>query len=96
MAQIKVGTTDIPTAGTRVQIRNTNERVKQLRMQGALGNAGNVFFGISDVSGTNGWGLDAGQQLPLDFKDGSVRASDLWADTDTGGNDIDWILIIEG
>lgn len=89
------GTTDIATAGTRVQISNTSDAVKQITVSARPGNAGNVFFGVSDVSSTNGITLPPGDSKVWDFGKGSVLFSIFWVDAATNGDDLDWAVIME-
>ena len=93
--RFKAGTTDIPTAGTRVQLSNTRDKVKQLTVAERPANTGNVFFGDSLVSSTNGLTLQAGDSKHLDFGEGSVLFSDFYVDTATNGNDLDWLGVLE-
>ena len=94
------GTTDIPTAGTSVQISNTNDRVLALSLHAREGNTGNVYFGVSDVSATNGRELIPGESHDIDFtgamkeSDGSVLFSTFWLDVATSGDDVDWEVIL--
>jgi hypothetical protein len=88
------GTTDIPTAGTRVQISNTNDAVKAIEVRARVGNAGNTYFGVSDVSSTNGRELEPGATASLDFGDGSVKFSVFYVDAATNGDDVDWMVIL--
>lgn len=87
------GTTDIPTAGTRVQIRNTKDRVLWLRV---VSRNTTVYFGASTVSSTVGRRLAADVSLELDFgaQRGSVPADTFYVDASTNGHDVDWEMII--
>ena len=48
------GTTNVSSAGTRVQISNTVNKVRWIRVKALAGNSGLVYFGTSDVSASNG------------------------------------------
>lgn len=89
------GTTDVPTAGTAVQISNTADSVKSIEVRARPGNTGNAFFGVSDVSATNGWTLQPGESKALDFGKGSVLFSVFYLDVATSGDDVDWSVILE-
>jgi hypothetical protein len=89
------GTTDIPTATTQVQISNTADRVKSISVRGRPGNAGNVFFGVSDVETTDGWTLQPGESKTVDFGEGSVLFSVFYVNAATNGDDVDWTVILE-
>lgn len=93
--RVSIGTTDIPTAGTRVQISNTNDKVKSISVRSRVANTGNVFFGTSTVSSTVGWTLQPGESKTLDFGEGSVLFSVFYLDTATNGNDVDHAAILE-
>ena len=88
------GTTDVPSAGTRVQISNTTHKIRKISVQARDGNAGKVYFGVSDVSASNGWELAAGEIKDLDFEEGSVPFSEFWVGAATNGDDMDWAVII--
>lgn len=90
------GTTDIPSAGTRVQISNTKDKVKSIAARGRAGNVGNVYFGRSDVSSSNGWELEPGDSIVEDFGEGSEFFDAFYGDAATSGDDIDWVVILWG
>ena len=88
------GTTDIPNAGTRVQISNTADKVKTIAVRGRVGNTGNVYFGVSDVASTTGWELEPGDYKSVDFGEGSVPLSVFFVDAATNGDDVDWAVVL--
>ena len=90
MAFFKAGNTDVPTATTRVQISNTSEKIKCLAVKAPSVNAGRVFFGGSAVSAANGYSLDPGDALELDFGEGSVAFSTFYVDAAVSGDDVNW------
>ena len=92
--RVTIGTTDIPTATTRVQISNTADRVKSIAVRARPANTGNVFFGTVTVSATVGWTLQPGESKTLDFGEGSVPFSEFYLDTATNGNDVDYCAIL--
>ena len=90
------GTTDVQTAGTRVQVNNTTRRILSITFRGRKGNAGNVYVGDSTVSSTAGFELDAGAAITFDFAAAQVsgRMSDFYVDAATNGDDVDWAAIL--
>ena len=88
------GSTDIPTAGSAVQISNTSDRVKSISVQGDRDNTGNVYFGVSDVSATNGWEMAPGEDKTVNFGEGSVLFSKFYVDAATNGDDVNWSVIL--
>lgn len=91
----KAGTTDVPTAGTRVQISNTPDKVLSIFVRARLGNTGNVYFGISDVASTLGLELEPGASHTTTFGEGSILFSSLYADAATSGDDLDWAAVLK-
>jgi len=96
MAAPIVRTTDIPTAGTRVQINNTSRRILSITLKARNGNTGSVFVGDSTVSSSQGIELRPNESTGFHFGGSRVSSllSDYWVDTATGGNDVDWIAIL--
>ena len=96
MSRIFTGTTDIPTAGTRVQISNTARRVLSITFKARNGNTGSVYVGGSTVSSTNGVELRSNEGKSYNFGAAKVSApiSDFYLDTGTNGNDVDWWAIM--
>jgi hypothetical protein len=104
MARILFGTTDVPSAGTRVQISNDDFKVKHIEFFARAGNTGNVFVGLSDVSATvNGCELtpEAAARpkghvvIPIP-PGGTVLLSVFYVDAATNGDDVDWFAILDG
>ena len=99
--RVDISTTDIPTAGSRVQINNIENRITLIIVQARPGNTGSIYIGMSDVSSTIGWELEPTDQQILDFdpqgKGASIAFSELYADTAGGGNgnDLDWMAIFK-
>jgi hypothetical protein len=89
------GTTDVPSAGTAVQISNTPDRVKAIEAHAPSGNTGSVYFGVSDVSATNGRELAPGEAATYSFGAGSVLFSVFYVDAATSGDDLDWAVILD-
>lgn len=93
------GSVDIPSAGTRVRINNTPDRVLWIRIHADALNGGLVFFGTDDVSSSNGRKLAADKEAEVDFrignKPGSVKFDTLYVDAAANGYDIDWEAILD-
>ena len=89
------GTTDVPSAGTSVQISNTTDRILWIRVSARTGISGAVYFGRSDVASTNGYELSANDYLEIDFRPGSEAFSAFYVDASANGNDLDWAVILE-
>jgi len=93
--------TDVPTAGTAVQILNTSDRVLWIKFTAPTANTGLTYVGLSDVSATNGYvlgaagGVDATIELDFAKYDGSIPASQLYIDAATNGDDVSWIAILK-
>jgi hypothetical protein len=89
------GTTDVPGAGTRVQISNTTDRILWIKVSARTGISGALYFGRSDVAAANGYELSANDSLEIDFRPGSEAFSAFYVDASTNGNDLDWAVILE-
>ena len=89
------GTTDVPSAGTRVQISNTTDRILWIKVSARTGISGALYFGRSDVASTNGYELSANDSLEMDFRPGSEAFSAFYADSSANGHDLDWAVILE-
>lgn len=91
--------TDIPTAGTRVQLGTalslTARRISAINMRADPGNTGNVAVGDSTVSMTNGYILQPGEAIDVDYGDGSEELGYWYGDTATNGNNIVWTAVVE-
>ena len=93
MASIDFGTTDVPTAGTRVQISSSLSQVKAIEFHARSGNTGAMYVGDSTVSSTSGRELRPGEVLALSFGDASIPFNVFYLDTATNGNDCDWVVL---
>ena len=89
------GTTDVPSAGTAVQLSNSVDRVVWIRVSARTGISGALYFGRSDVSSSNGYELSANDYLEIDFRPGSEAFSAFYVDASANGNDLDWAVILE-
>lgn len=101
------GTLDIPTSGTKVQLSsvtriNNTDRILWARFSPREGNTGEVYVGDTNVSTTEGVELEPeGENLQKSVYEmnpgllgGAIPASEIYFDTDTSGNDVDWALLI--
>ena len=89
------GTTDVPSAGTAVQLSNSVDRVVWVRVSARTEISGTVYFGRSDVSSSNGFELSANDYLEIDLRPGSEAFSAFYVDASTNGNDLDWAVLLE-
>ena len=89
------GTTDVPSAGTAVQLSNSVDRVVWIRVSARTGISGTLYFGRSDVSSSNGFELSANDHLEIDLRPGSEAFSAFYVDASTNGNDLDWAVLLE-
>ena len=88
------GTTNIPAAGTATQLNNTERKVRVIEVRSRPSNVGNIYFGVSDVSKTNGRTLQPEETVTVNFGDGSEPFSNFYVDADTSGDNADWSVII--
>lgn len=97
MARILDGTTDIPTAGTRVQVSNTTNRVLWLYLRAPTANTGSIWFGGSTIAANRGKGIAAGGSFEINpgLFNHVVLFSTLYVDTATSGNDVEWLALVE-
>jgi hypothetical protein len=96
--RVDQGITNVPSAGTAVQLLNATNRVKWMRFKALAANSGLAYVGVSDVSASLGYELSAGNTVDLNFGEfgGSVPASVFYADAATNGDKVSWIMILEG
>lgn len=96
MASIVTGATDVPTAGTAVQINDTPRRILSIIFKGRDSNAGKVYVGTSSVTASTGFELKANQTIEIRFVDKRVsgRMSDFYVNAATNGDDVDWLAVI--
>lgn len=100
--RVLFGTTQVPTATTRVQLRNTYDEVVRIQFKARRANTGRIFVGLVDVSLTvNGWELEIPiadvhrQELSLDFSPGSVKMNLFYADATVDNDRLDWVAILK-
>lgn len=89
---------DIPSAGTRVQVSNTTDKVAWIQFRARDANTGSIYVGIGDVSSSNGYELGAGggrdAVLTLDFRPDSILFNVFYVDAATDGEDVDYSVIL--
>ena len=92
------GTTTVATAGTEVQISNVTNKVRWIQVKALAANSGISYFGVSDISATNGYELSAGNILELNFGDqgGTVPFSTFYVDVASSGDKVSWAVILDG
>tara|TARA_R100000008_G_C3571793_1_gene162624 strand:+ start:371 stop:664 length:294 start_codon:yes stop_codon:yes gene_type:complete len=92
------GTTTVSTAGTEVQISNTANRVRYIKVKALAANSGIAYLGVSDVTATNGYELSAGNEIEIDFaaSGGTVAFSTFYVDVATNGDKVCWAVILDG
>ena len=71
------GTTNVATAGTEVQISNTTNRVRWIKVKALAGNSNKVYLGVSDVTASNGYELSAGNELEINLAHRVGRCSSV-------------------
>tara|TARA_R110002020_G_scaffold298438_7_gene514267 strand:- start:244 stop:537 length:294 start_codon:yes stop_codon:yes gene_type:complete len=93
-----IGTTTVSTAGTEVQISNTTNRVRYIKVKALAANSGITYLGVSDVTATNGYELSAGNEIEIDFatSGGTVAFSTFYVDAATNGDKVCWAVILDG
>ncbi len=92
------GTTNVSSAGTRVQLSNTTNRVRWIKVKALAANSGIAYFGVSDISTTNGYELSAGNELEINFADigGTVAFSSFYVDVASNGDKVSWVVVLDG
>ena len=92
------GTTTVATAGTEVQISNVTNKVRWIQVKALAANSGISYFGVSDISATNGYELSAGNTLELNFGEhgGTVAFSTFYVDVASSGDKVSWVVILDG
>ncbi len=92
--------TDIPTAGTQIQLGAalslTTRKITSIFMRADPNNAGNAFVGDLNVSATNGIPLQPGESVSVDYttdKGGSELLGYWWGDVAVNGDNIIWSAI---
>ncbi len=92
------GTTTVSTSGTEQQLSNTTNRVRWIKVKALAANSGIAYFGVSDISTTNGYELSAGNELEINFADigGTVAFSSFYVDVASNGDKVSWVVVLDG
>ena len=100
--RVDQGITNVPSAGTAVQLANTTNRVKWMRFKALAGNSGLIYVGVSTsarpLSASLGYELSAGNTVDLNFGEfgGSVPVNVFHVDAATNNDKVTWLMILEG
>tara|TARA_R100000963_G_scaffold31292_1_gene22664 strand:+ start:281 stop:574 length:294 start_codon:yes stop_codon:yes gene_type:complete len=91
-------TINVGTAGTRVQVSNTTQKVRWIKFSAKTGNSGITYVGISDVAAANGYELSANDSLEFDFGKygGSEVLNVFYVDAATNNDKVDVAMILDG
>ena len=92
------GTTNVSRAGTRVQLSNTTNRVRWIKVKALAGNSGMIYLGVSDVSASNGYELDSTNTIEINFAEsgGTVAFSSFYVDAASTNDKVCWSVILDG
>ena len=92
------GTTTVSTSGTEQQLSNTTNRFRWIKVKALAANSGIAYFGVSDITTTNGYELSAGNELEIDFANsgGTVPFSTFYVDVASNGDKVCWSVILDG
>ena len=89
--------TDIPTAGTQIQLGAalalTLRKISSINMRADPGNTGNATVGDLNVAMTNGYILKPGEAISISYGEGSEELGYWWGDVATSGDNIVWTAI---
>jgi len=89
-------TVNVGTAGTRVQVSNTTQKVRWIKFSAKTGNSGITYVGISDVAAANGYELSANDSLEMDYRPGSEVLNVFYVDAATNNDKVDVAMILDG
>ena len=91
-------TINVGTAGTRVQVSNTTQKVRWIKFSAKTGNSGITYVGISDVAAANGYELSANDSLEFDFGKygGSEVLNVFYVDAASNNDKVDVAMILDG
>ena len=92
------GTTTVATSGTEQQLSNTANRVRWIKVKALAANSGISYFGVSDITTTNGYELSAGNEIEINFSDvgGTVAFSTFYVDVASSGDKVSWVVVLDG
>jgi len=92
-------TATVSTAGTEVQLSNTNRKVRWIKVKALAANSGIAYLGIAgSITSALGYELSAGNEIEINFAElgGTIVFSTLWADAATNGDKLAWIALVDG
>ena len=92
-------TATVSTAGTEVQLSNTNRKVRWIKVKALAANSGIAYLGIAgSITSALGYELSAGNEIEINFAElgGTIIFSTLWADAATNGDKLAWIAVLDG
>ena len=91
-------TINVGTAGTRVQVSNTTQKVRWIKFSAKTGNSGITYVGSRDVAAANGYELSANDSLEFDFGKygGSEVLNVFYVDAATNNDKVDVAMILDG
>ena len=92
-------TATVSTAGTEVQLSNTNRKVRWIKVKALAANSGIAYLGIAgSITSALGYELSAGNEIEINFAElgGTIVFSTLWADAATNGDKLAWIAVVDG
>lgn len=86
----------VAVAGTAVQFKVLNRRVKAISFHARSTNTNSVFVGVSGVASTNGYELSANQAVAWTFgNDGSEQLLDFYMNAATTSEVCDFGAVYE-
>ena len=92
-------TATVSTAGTEVQLSNTNRKVRWIKVKALAANSGIAYLGIAgSITSALGYELSAGNEIEINFAElgGTIVFSTLWADAATNGDKLAWVAVVDG
>jgi hypothetical protein len=102
--RLDCGHTDVPTNGTRVLLSAdagivAEDRILWAQFKADPDNTNDAYVGISDVSATHGFVLEASDKVGLVLDPGkyggTIKAGVIYFDVTTNGEDITWAILFE-
>lgn len=92
------GSTNLTASGTaQVVISSDDLQIVFIQIKAKPSNAGDIYFGVSDVSSSNKWTLKPGEETSIDFdpqgKGTSISQSLLFFDGANTNDDLEWQVL---
>jgi len=102
MARPLADSIDIPMVDTPVRFSTVDEEILTITIKATTTNTGDIYIGSIDVDAAVGFALAPGQALSLDPSQAvqdsgipqSMKLSDIYADTATAGNDVEYFAMV--